>query len=335
MPRLFARSRPRLLVGAAALATVFVIAACGGGSGSASPKAAATNAKIDLSGVTLHVADQVGQSKAIFEAAGVLKDTPYKIEWSDFSAAAPLLQALRANAADIGPAGDAPTLNAIGAGAPLKIVSVTRTSAKAVAVLVPKDSPIHTVADLKGKTVSPTTKGSVGHYLLLGALKEAGLTPNDVNISFLAPQAASAAFDSRQIDAWVTWDPYVALAEQKGARIIRDGVGISSGLGFTVASEQAAGDATKRAAIADFLTRQTKAFDWSNTNRADFAKLFASLTKLPEPVATAVANRRTVESPPIDDTIIKTLQVTADVYTEAGVIDHKLDVAPFFVRSLT
>ncbi len=63
--------------------------------------------------------------------------------------------------------------------------------------------------------------------------------------------------------------------------------------------------------------------------------MFASLTKLPEPVATVVANRRTVESPPIDDVIIKKLQETADVYTEAGVIDHKLDVAPYFVRSLT
>ncbi|WP_322777842.1 ABC transporter substrate-binding protein [Frankia sp. Cas4] len=337
MSRLFihVRPRPRLLAGVTALVAVSLLAACGGGSDSASPKAAVTSAKVDLSGVTLRVADQVGQTKAILEAAGVLKDAPYKIEWSDFSAAAPLLQALRANAVDIGPAGDAPTLNAIGAGAPLKIVGVTRSSARAVAVLVPKDSPIHTVADLKGKTVSPTTKGSVGHYLLLGALKEAGLRPDDVTISFLTPQAASAAFDSKQIDAWTTWDPYVALAEQKGAHIIRDGVGISSGLGFTVASDQAAGDSAKRAAIADFLARQTKAFDWSNTNKADFAALFASLTKLPEPVATVVANRRTVESPPIDDVIIKKLQETADVYTEAGVIDHKLDVAPYFVRSLT
>ncbi len=336
MSRLFihVRPRPRLLAGVTALVAVSLLAACGGGSDSVSPQAVATSTKVDLSGVTLRVADQVGQTKAILEAAGVLKDAPYKIEWSDFAAAAPLLQALRANAADIGPAGDAPILNAIGAGAPLKIVSVTRTAAKAVAVIVPKDSPIHTVADLKGKTVSPTTKGSVGHYLLLGALKEAGLSPGDVTISFLTPQAATAAFDSKQLDAWVTWDPYVALEEQKGATIIRDGVGISSGLGFTVASEQAAGDRIKRAAIADFLARQSKAFDWSNTNRADFAKLFASLTKLPEPVALAVANRRTVTSPPIDDTVIKDLQKAADVYTDAGVIDHKIDVAPYFLHSL-
>ncbi|WP_239394254.1 ABC transporter substrate-binding protein [Frankia sp. CiP3] len=333
--RLVTHHKPRLLAGITALAAVSLLAACGGGSDSAAPKSSATTgARADLSGVTLRIADQVGQTKAILEAAGVLKDVPYRIEWSDFPAAAPLLQALRANAADIGPAGDAPVLNAIGAGAPLKIVGVTQTSAKAVAVLVPKDSPIRTVADLKGKTVSPTTKGSVGHYLLLGALKEAGLTPHDVTISFLTPPAATAAFDSGQIDAWATWDPYIALSEQKGARIIRDGTGISSGLGFTVASEQAAGDPARRAAIADFLLRQARAFDWSNTNKADFTRLFASLTKLPEPVAAAVTNRRTVTAPPIDDTIIKQLQETSDVYTEAGVIDHRLDVAPFFVRSL-
>ncbi len=335
MPRLSTRPRPRLIAGIVALAALSLAVACGGGSDSSDAKSPAAGATPDLSGVTLRVAEQVGQLKAVVEASGVLKGAPYKVEWSDFSAAAPLLQALRANAADIGGAGDAPVLASIGSGAPLKIVGATRNSAKGVALLVHKDSPIQSVAELKGKTVSATTKGSVGHFLLLGALKEAGLTPNDVQISFLSPQAAGAAFDSNQIAAWATWDPYIALSEAKGARVIRDGAGISAGLGFTVGSEQALGDPAKRAAIADFLTRQGKAYEWSNTNKEAFTKLFASLTKLPEPVAATVVGRRNVAVVPIDDTVVKDLQSTSDVYTEAGVLDKKLDVASFLLRSLS
>lgn len=334
MSRLFKLLGSRLRVGVLALVAVLAFAACGS-DGDDAPAATTADGRPDLSGVTLQVADQVGQLKALLEASGTLKDVPYKIEWSDFSAAAPLLQALRAGAADIGQAGDAPILNALGAGAPLKIVGATRASAKGVAVLVPKDSPIRTIADLRGRTVSPTTEGSIGHYLLLGALKEAGLTPGDLTISFLAPPAASAAFDARQIDAWVTWDPYVALAERKGARIVRDGEGINSGLGFVVATEDAVENPGTRAAIADFLTRQRNAFTWATQNQDEFAKLFASLTKLPEPVALDVIKRRQWSAPPIDDDIIGKFQEAADVYAGAGVLEKKLDVKPFFVRSLT
>ncbi|WP_261559092.1 ABC transporter substrate-binding protein [Frankia tisae] len=337
MSRVFKLLGSRLRVGVAALVAVvavLAVAACGSGADNV-PAATTADARPDLSHVTLRVADQVGQLKALLGASGVLKDVPYKIEWSDFSAAAPLLQALRAGAADIGQAGDAPILNALGGGAPLKIVGATRASARGVAVLVPKDSPIRTVADLRGRTVSPTTEGSIGHYLLLGALKEAGLTPDDLKISFLAPPAASAAFDARRIDAWVTWDPYVALAERKGARVVRDGEGINSGLGFVVATKDAVGDAATRAAIADFLTRQRNAFTWSTQHQDEFAKIFASLTKLPEPVALDVVRRRQWSAPPIDDGIIGQFQKSADVYASAGVIEKKLDVTPFFVRSLT
>ncbi|WP_235498264.1 ABC transporter substrate-binding protein [Frankia sp. R43] len=193
MVRVFRLLGSRLRVGVAALVAVVAVVAvtaCGSDSDDA-PAATTATGRPDLSGVTLRVADQVGQLKALLEASGVLADVPYKIEWSDFSAAAPLLQALRAGAADIGQAGDAPILNALGAGAPLKVVGAARTSPKGVAILVPKDSPIRTVADLRGKTVSPSTEGSIGHYLLLGALKEAGLTPDDLTISFLAPPARS------------------------------------------------------------------------------------------------------------------------------------------------
>ena len=58
---------------------------------------------------TLRVGDQKGNSQAVMEAAGVLKDVPYKIEWKEFPAAAPLLEALSAGAIETGLVGMLPS----------------------------------------------------------------------------------------------------------------------------------------------------------------------------------------------------------------------------------
>jgi sulfonate transport system substrate-binding protein len=317
---------------AAALAATALLAACGSSGGSS---AAASGGTVDLSKVTLRVADQVNGTKSRLQASGALKDVPYKIEWSQFAAASPQLQAVRAGAADVAYSGDAPTLNAIGAGAGLKIVQAIRaTNLSNLAIIVPKGSPIKTVADLKGRTVSPTTKGSIGHYLLLGALKQAGVDPKDVKISFLAPSAASAAFSSGQLDAWVTWDPYLALTQAKGARVLITAQNISKGLGFLDASTKALDDPAKKAAIADLARRDAQSFVWEKSNPTAFAQMYSTLTKLPMSVATTVSNRSAYQAVPLDQTVISDLQEEADVYAAAGVIPKKLDVAPAFV-SLT
>src|SRR5438309_6624737 len=54
------------------------------------------------SDTTLKIGDQKGGSQAVMEAAGVLKDLPYRVEWKQFPAAAPLLEALNAGAIDSG-----------------------------------------------------------------------------------------------------------------------------------------------------------------------------------------------------------------------------------------
>jgi sulfonate transport system substrate-binding protein len=318
----------------AVLAAIPVLAACGSSSGS-SASATTADGTPDLSKVTLRVADQVRGTESRVEASGVLKGAPYKVEWSQFAAAAPQLQALRAGAADVASAGDAPTLNALGAGAEIKVVGAVRAEdLSGLALLVPKDSPIKTLADLRGKRISPTTKGSIGHYLLLGALAKAGLTTKDVKISFLTPSAASAAFSSGQLDAWSVWDPYTALAESKGARPLITSQGISQGLGLVDASTKALADPAKRAAIADFVRRFGRSFDWASAHPTDFAKLYSSLTKLPLDAATTVANRSHYRLVPIDDMVVSSLQEEAGVYFTAGVIPKRLDVSSALVTSL-
>ena len=88
----------------------------------------------------LRVGDQKGNSQAVMEAAGVLKDVPYKIEWKEFPAAAPLLEALGAGAIDTGLVGDAPFTFAAAANVPVKAIGTIRQSNEGLAILVPRDS---------------------------------------------------------------------------------------------------------------------------------------------------------------------------------------------------
>src|SRR4051812_281571 len=132
----------------------------------------------------LKVGDQRGGSRALMEAAGVLADVPYKIEWSEFPAAAPLLEALNAEAIDTGIVGDAPFTFAVASGAPIRGIMATRQNQSGLAVLVRPDSPVHSFADLKGKRIG-TGRGSVGHQLVLASLEDAGLPKDAVSLSFL------------------------------------------------------------------------------------------------------------------------------------------------------
>jgi NitT/TauT family transport system substrate-binding protein len=66
---------------------------------------------------------------------------------------------------------------------------------------------INSAADLKGKTVS-TEKGTVDHYLLLLALKKAGLSEKDVTMKFMDTEKAAAAFAASEVDATAVFTPY-------------------------------------------------------------------------------------------------------------------------------
>ena len=85
--------------------------------------------------VTLRVGDQKGGNRSLLEISGYAKDLPYKIEWSEFPAAAPILEALNAGALDVGYTGDLSFLTVYAAGAPIKAIGGTRSDARTQAIL--------------------------------------------------------------------------------------------------------------------------------------------------------------------------------------------------------
>jgi sulfonate transport system substrate-binding protein len=281
----------------------------------------------------LRVGDQKGNSQAVMQAAGALKDVPYQIEWKEFPAAAPLLEALGAGAIDTGLVGDAPFTFAAAANVPVKAIGTIRQSRDGLAILVPRDSKIHSFEDLRGKKIA-TGRGSIGHQLILAALEAKGWSPSDVQIVFLAPSDAKVAYTQGSVDAWSTWEPYVSQEEVlfQSVRVIT-AEGITPGLGFQVASPDAIRD--KRAQLEDFLRRLTAARAWSLSNVNAYAETWGKLMGIPPSVPLNWLSRAKIHVTPIDDSVVADEQKTIDLYFRAGLIKQKLNAADIVDRSFS
>ena len=276
----------------------------------------------------LKVGSQRGGTKAILIASGALEGTPYKIEWSEFPAAQPLLEAVGAGAVDLGEAGDAPFLFAYASDSKIKAVQAGKSGGSSTALLVRKGSPIHDLADLRGKKIA-TGRGSIGHYLLLRLLEEAGLKPTDVQVVFLNPGDAKAAFSSGAIDAWVTWGSYVALAKlHDDATVLADGEGRLSGYGYEAASEAAI--AGKRPQVEDFLHRLAKARRWAGEHPKEYAAALSKETGLSPDIALYTVEHYRIAPAVIDDQAVGEARAVLDRFRAAGQVTSTRDVAGAF-----
>ncbi|RZQ59727.1 ABC transporter substrate-binding protein [Amycolatopsis suaedae] len=286
----------------------------------------------ELAGVTLRVADQKGGSKALLTAAGLLADVPYRIEWSTFTSGPPLLEAVSAGGADVGRVGNTPPIFAAAAGAKISVVATSRGNAESDAILVPKDSPLRTVADLRGRTIG-VAKGSSAHGQVLLNLRKAGLSKQDVKLSFLQPADAYGAFRQKQIDAWAAWDPYTSQALlEAGARVLADGNGTANGLSFLAAGTSALSDAGRNTAIRDFVTRHARAERWADGHRDEWAATWAKETGLDIGVARAAVARGPDLPVPLDDAVVASEQELADTFHADGVLPSRVDFAALVDR---
>ncbi|MDO7902315.1 ABC transporter substrate-binding protein [Pseudomonas sp. K1(2024)] len=285
--------------------------------------------------LTLRIGDQKGNMRAQLEAADALRDLPYDIHWAEFPAAAPLAEALNAGAIDAGIIGDAPLLFVLASGAPVKAIAVDKSDPYGTALLVLPEAPLHSVTDLKGKRIA-TGRGSIGHHLALKALDQAGLSEKDVAFRFLGPVDAKIALANGSVDAWSTWEPYTALAEVSGqGRVLVNGRGLSSGNSFLAATDHALGEASKRAALQDYLTRLADAQVWANQHLDSYSKTLAAIIGFPEQAARLQFERRKLRWQVIDAQTVAEQQDTADFYHAHGLMNQRLDVTPTFATGFT
>ncbi|WP_426435314.1 ABC transporter substrate-binding protein [Bradyrhizobium genosp. P] len=283
--------------------------------------------------IVLRVGDQKGGNRSLLEISGLAKDLPYKIEWAEFPAAAPILEALNAGALDVGYTGDLAFLSVYAAGAPIKAIGGTRADPKTQAILVRADSPIKSAADLKGKRLAGT-RGGWGQFLIDATLEKSGSKIEDATFAPLGPVDAKIALLAHSIDGWAIWEPYVSYATLKDkARVIADGEGLTPTITFIVASDNAI--ETKRAAVQDLVQRLNRARLWSLDHLAEYAKSTAELTKLPEDVLLAAYTAQKTSPIAIDEAVVKEVQAASDRATRYGILSKTLDVGEAVDRSFT
>jgi sulfonate transport system substrate-binding protein len=219
------------------------------------------------------------KSAILIETKGVLEKRlepqGVSVKWTEFPAGPQLLEAMNAGSIDFGHVGETPPVFAQAAGASLTYLAGIAASPAGSAVLVPKDSPIQSVADLKGKKVA-FQKGSSAHYLIVKLLEKAGLKYTDIEPTFLPPADARAAFVKGSVDAWAIWNPFYAAAEKgTNARVLVDGQGITKQGGYYLGSRKFAIE--NQETLKAMLEEIKKLDEWSNQNRDEVAKTLAPI----------------------------------------------------------
>jgi sulfonate transport system substrate-binding protein len=253
-----------------------------------------------------------------------LKRLGLKVEWIGFPAGPQLLEAMNAGSIDFGHTGDAPPILAQAAGVPFVYVAQEPARPHAEAILVPKDSPLRTLADLKGRKIA-LNKGSNVHCLLIRALESAGVRYDQIQPVFLPPSDARVAFDGGSVDAWATWDPYFADAElSAGARVLADGEGLVANREFHLATrEYARARPEVIRAIIDALRREG---DWARTNPDDVARIIGNETGLKTETMRRVIGRKEYGISLMNDSIVAEQQRVADTFVALGVVHKKIEV---------
>lgn len=274
--------------------------------------------------VTLRVGDQNYYNvRASVEASGVLEGAPYKVDWKHFQSAAPVAEGLDAGALDLGFLGDSGFIFLAAKGAPVKLIGVSRQNPDTIALLVPKDSPAKTIADLKGKKVA-YWPGAWSQQLTLRALEKAGLPRDYVEFVKLMPIDAAAALPQGSIDAFPVWEPYISQQIVfSGAKPIITARDLMPGLSSIAANADTLDE--KRAAISDFLGRLQKARAWVEANKETYADLWAKKASLDQAVSRHWIGQANMSVGPVDEQAARDYQDTADFLVETGALPKAFD----------
>ena len=300
------------------------------GTSAVSTSSPSASSSVNLSSVTLNIGDQKGTgAEAVLTAAGLLSTLPFHVNWSDFTSGPPMLEAMASGSVDIGGVGDAPPVFAASGGEQVEIVGARETNGDQDAVVVPKNSPITSIQQLKGKKIAYGS-GSSGNYNLLTVLTKAGLTTKDVSLVNLQPAEALAAFTSGDVAAWDIWPPYVQqVVAQDGARVLATGSTYGSPYSFEVASKAAVSNPDKAAAIKVYLATLDKAYTWTATHPSAWATAWGKAAGLPGSVMDVAAKTDATTPVAITSATVSSEQNLVNQFYAAGLIPTKVNISSY------
>lgn len=249
-----------------------------------------------------------------------------KISWSEFPGGPQILEALAVGSIDVGATGDTPPVYAQAGGKPLQYIAYETAKPLSSAILVPANSKITQLNQLKGKRIA-VHRGSSSHYLLAQAVKKAGLKWTDIQTLWLSPADARAAFQKGAVDAWAIWDPYYAAAQvEDKAKVLTTGKGLSPNYTFYLASGNFVKQHPK--AIPGFIQQITLADRWVQKNKAATVSLFSKSTGLKPNVAQLFIQRRPSPSGAalLNAKVIADQQQLADRFAELKIIPKPIQI---------
>jgi len=254
-----------------------------------------------------------------------LAEQGIEVKWTEFPGGPQLLEGLNVGSIDFGVTGETPPVFAQAAGADLLYVASEPPAPTSEAILVPKESPVQSVADLKGKKVA-LNKGSNVHYLLVRALEDAGLKYSDIQPVYLPPADARAAFERGSVDAWVIWDPFLAAAEQQlRARTLRDGTGLVDNHQFYLATRSYA---ERHPQVISALVEEIRAVGEDSKSDPDkVTEQVAPLLGLPGDITAIAVKRQGYGARFITPEVVEAQQKIADTFTALKLIPKKLSIA--------
>ena len=305
----------------------WAIAACNNTpppTGSASPAASSTATAAKVVRIGHQKFDPFTLVKARGGLEKRLQPLGVSVEWKEFQSGPPMLEALNVGSIDIGRTGDAPPVFAQAANAPLLYIGGSAPKDRSSGILVPANSAIQTLADLRGKKIA-FTKGSSANYLLAKALKSAGIKWTDIEPANLTPADARAAFQQGNVDAWVIWDPFYAAAQaQKDVRVVKDSKGLAANRDFYLANKSFAQPNVK---IIEAIREETQAVaTWADANPAEVVKILAPILNVDASILDVVTRRRSYGFEPIQADMVAEQQEIADSFFELGLIPKQLKV---------
>jgi sulfonate transport system substrate-binding protein len=272
----------------------------------------------------LVIARQQAALENHFRPAGI------EVKWVEFSSGPPMMEAMNVGSIDYGAVGDSPPVFAQAAGAAI-VYAPGQPITNGQGILVPQNSAIRSVADLKGRRVG-FTKGSSAHNIIVQTLEKAGLTYSDIAPVYLTPPDAGPAFANGSIDAWAIWDPYFAIGETKqNGRILINAHEITRSNSFYIANRDFAKN--HGPILQQIIDVTTSTAAWAEMHRDEVAKALSAVTGIPLDIQTIAANRSAFRVGPITDDIIATQQGVADRFFKLGLIPKRIAIRDIVWRN--
>jgi sulfonate transport system substrate-binding protein len=255
----------------------------------------------------------------------ILKASNVSVEWSEFPSGPPMMEAFHAGKIDFGVAGEAPPVFAQASDAPIVYIASDPPSPRGEAILVRKGSPLQTVADLKGKKIA-LNRGSNVHYFLAAALASAGIRYDQVNVAFLPPADARAAFEAGDVDAWAIWDPFLSSALRSiDSRILRDASGVAANVAYYLATRDYA---SHHADVIETIEKAIHEVDaYVGASPHDVAALLALKIGMQTEAVEDSLGRNTFDLRAMTPDVVANQQRVADTFFALGLLPHAVKIA--------